>query len=38
MALLKEQVSEPALAPSYQELVLWHALVGEARVLTSSRS
>jgi len=35
---LKEKESEPTLVPLYQDLVLFHARVGEARVLTSSRS
>jgi len=38
LVLLKEKVSEPTLVPLDQELVLFHARVGEARALTSSRS
>ena len=38
LVLLKEKESEPTLVPLYQELVLFYALVGEARILTSSRS
>ena len=38
LVLLKEKESEPTLVPLDQELVLFHAHVGEARVLTSSRS
>jgi hypothetical protein len=38
LVLLKEKESEPTLVPLDQELVLFHAHVGEARVLTSPRS
>ena len=34
----KRKRSEPTLAPLYQKLVLFHARVGEARILTSPRS
>jgi hypothetical protein len=36
--LLKEKEGRTDLAPLDQELVLFHAFVGEERVLTSSRS
>jgi hypothetical protein len=38
LVLLKEIESEPTLAPLYLDLVLFYALVGEARILTSLRS
>jgi len=36
--LLKEKEGEPTLAPLYHKLVLFYALVSEARILTSLRS
>ena len=38
VVLLKEKGNEAPLPPLDQKLVLFHALAGEARVLTSSRS
>jgi len=38
LVLQKEKESEPTLVPLDQEPVLFHALAGEERVLTSSRS
>jgi len=38
VVLLQEQEREATLVPLDQEPVLFHALAGEARVLTSSRS
>jgi hypothetical protein len=38
VVLLQEQESEATLVPLDQEPVLFHARVGEARVLTSPRS
>ncbi len=34
----KRKMGEPTLAPLYHKLVLFYALVGEARILTSLRS